>query len=62
MRVVQRSERGHRDHEVVDLVAYERRAAERGDHWSTVLAFVIAGALAIALILGVWAASPSPGL
>ena len=74
MRVLQRPERVDGEHEVVDLTAHEAgssptsivapaesRTVDRGDGWGTVLAFAIAGTLAIVVILGVWAAAPSPG-
>jgi hypothetical protein len=73
MRVLQRTERADGGHEVVDLTTYEAGSSpeappvgggspDRGDRWGTVLAFAAGGALAIALILGMWAAAPSPGL
>ena len=75
MRVLQRTDQVDSDHEVVDLTAHETPAStagrlapveegalDRGDRWGTVLAFAIAGALAIAAILGMWTAAPSPGL
>lgn len=74
MRVLLHPDRVGEDHELLDLTVHDTGGAttgappadgstalDRGDRVATVLAFVVAGTLAIAAILALWATFPPDG-